>query len=93
VPYPEAGEAGRILIYDDHVLHAAARRARAERALDARHGLLITLDERFDAPVWQVRDPTRYAFTHRGILCEPAKADALHASADDETPCDAHLRE
>jgi hypothetical protein len=75
------------------VLHSTAGRPAAKCALDARDGLVITLDERFDATVGQIHDPPRYAFTHRNVAREPAEANALHTSADDKPACDAHVRE
>src|SRR5262249_52981583 len=94
VPYRKACQsAGRIVVDHRHVVYPGAGRPCAERAFDARHGLLITLDERLNAAVGQIRHPPGYAFTHRGIPCKPAETDALHASADDETACDAHGRE
>jgi hypothetical protein len=75
------------------VLHSTAGRPAAECALDARHGLFITLDERFDAAIGQIHHPPRYAFAHRNVARKPAESNALHTSTDDKPACDAHVRE
>jgi hypothetical protein len=92
MPYREAGEISCwIFVYDGHLLHPSARWSRAKGTFNAGHRFFVTFNERFDAAVVEVHYPPGDAFTHRGIAREPAKTDTLHASADDETACDAHL--
>ena len=61
-----------------------------QRALDARHRLVVAFDQRFDAPVGQVAHPAGHAFAVGGVLGEIAEADTLHAAADEISPGHTH---
>src|SRR4051812_40393599 len=62
--------------------HARLRGAAAERDLDALDGVALPFQQHFDPAVVQVAHPAVHAFTPRGVVREPAEADALHPAAD-----------
>jgi urate oxidase len=66
--------------------------AAPQRAFDAVHGVLVTLDQRLDAPVGKVPHEAMHALGSGMILDEISEPDALHASAHEETPRDDHRK-
>src|SRR6478735_11069046 len=73
-----------------HLVHTGAGRALPDDELEPRHRVGITLADGFNAPVGQIADRTREAFAAAGGFHEKAEADALHAPADEKSPCHAH---
>src|SRR3954447_12835761 len=73
-----------------HVVHTGAGRALPDGELETRHRVGIALADGFDAPVGQIADRSLEAFAAAGGSGEKAEADALHAPADEKSPCHPH---
>src|SRR3954447_14253422 len=73
-----------------HVVHTGAGRALPDGELETRHRVGIALADRFNAPVGQIADRSLEALATGGGCRKKAEADALHAPADEKSPCHPH---
>ena len=80
------GIPGDVLVEDGDAFDVCASRADVQRGFDASHRVLLAFDECLDASIEQICNPTGHAFARGRIVDEPAEADALHTSADHESP-------
>src|SRR5947208_1004850 len=73
-----------------HVIHTGAGRTLPDGELETRDRVGIALADGFDTPVGQITDRSGEAFAAADGFREKAEADALHAPADDKSPCHPH---
>src|SRR3954464_15582034 len=74
-------------------LDTGAWRTLAQQPFDTSDRFLVSLRQRFDTSIRQIAYPPGDPLAHGDILREPAKAHTLDPSADDEPPCNTHVRE
>ena len=90
MPGLRTGEKPAVLDLD--VVDARARRAVAQRALEAIEGVGVALGERLNGAIGEVPDPPVQPFALSGLEGKVSKPDGLDAPGDQISPRDAHGR-
>ena len=80
---------GHGLVYID-VVDTSARWPLPDQALESLDGFGLPFDDNLDASIGAVPHPAVQPFAIGGLLCEIPEAHALHATADQISPCHAH---